>query len=393
MSLRSFFRQHAAESVVLIDIGSASISGAYARIDRAARPVLYYTARVPIRARSATTGAADMEHALSELATMLVIRGAPVMAHAVGKGTIDKVLVSIAAPWQETRTRTERVHRPTPFRFTRRLMEDMVKKITLPLPGYTQTNKMVVATLLNGYEVAEPFGKSAHTAEVIALSSSVVDAVAQTVTTIMRRTFHTDQVTLTAFVPVAYTVLRNLYPHEEDFLIMDVTGEATDLALIKQGLLVEVASVSSGLNTLRRAALAAGFSDSSSTESLRTVEEVALIDMEHNPKFTQRMRVARDEWIDKLSEAFQALTVKYALPRAIFLLAGEEALGFLKHVLDDESDLQRLWLSDDALPILALDPGQFARHVTYRDNARGDTFLSLLALYVAHCSYVTDTHT
>ena len=380
------FSFHKIQTVVLIDIGSASVSGAYARIDKIHNPVLHYTAQVPIRSRD-KTGAADMkdmERALAELTKTLILRGAPVLARAIGKSSIDRILISIAAPWQETHTRPERVNNPSGFRFTRRMMDDMVKKITVPPPGRTQTNKMVVATLLNGYEVTDPFGKTAHSAEIIALSSSVTDEVAHAITAVVRKTFHTDKIELTAFAPVAYVVLRDLFPKEDNFLVMDVTGEATDLALVRQGLLVEVESISCGLNLLRRAAIEAGITTVSSAKSLQTVNEVALVDMEHNGTFTAHMRDARDEWLRNLSKAFQALAVQYALPRMIFLLADEEALGFLKQVLNDGPGLQKLWLSDQALPIFAIDPGQLAQHVTYRDDARGDTFLSLLALYTAH---------
>ena len=385
------FSFHKTQTVVLIDIGSASVSGAYARIDKTHNPILYYTARVPIRMR-AKASADDMERALAELTKTLILRGAPALARAVGKGNIDRILISIAAPWQETHTLPKRINNPAGFRFTRRMMDAMVKKITVPPPGRTQTNKMVVATLLNGYEITDPFGKSAHSAEVIALSSSVTDEVARAVIATVRKTFHTDQIELTAFAPVAYVVLRDLFPKEDNFLVMDVTGEATDLALVRQGLLVEVESIPCGLNLLRLAAIEAGLDNRSPAKSLQTVDEVALIDMEHNSAFTSRMRSARDEWLNNLSKAFQALAVQYALPRMIFLLADEEALGFLKHVLNDESGLQKLWLSDQALPIFAIDPGQLAQHVMYRGTARGDTFLSLLALYTTH-GYAASTTT
>jgi len=369
--------------VVLIDIGSSFVSGAYARVKEGSNPVLHYTARVPIQARGVRASIEDMERALVELSKALLVHGAPVLTHATGSGSVDRVLVSIAAPWQETRTHTQRINRSEPFRFTRHVMDEMVARASVSAPGYTQANHLVLATFLNGYEVHEPLGKMARSAQVIVLSSSVSDKVLETVMSLMRGAFHTRDIEFTAFVPVAYTVLRALYPHEEDFLIMDISGEATDLALVRQGLLVETVSIPYGVNIFHRVALTAGVGKAS-PESLKTVNEVALVDLNRNHAFTKKMEEARDTWLTHLADAFHALTTRYALPRTVLLLADEEVLGFITTLLNTAPGFQKLWLAEESIPIIAIKAEQLASSVTYRNEAQSNIFLSFLALYTTY---------
>lgn len=382
MSFFSSLHRKAESSVVLIDVGSSSVAGAYVRIDAQQRATIHYTARIPLRTRNSENALADMERALAELTDVLLRDGAPEFARAVGNGKIDRVFVSVSSPWQETEVRVEQVSHKTPFRFTPHFMNDMIAaKTKSTRSGFSCINNLIISIILNGYEVTHPFGRMAHEASVVVLTSSLSCDVIDKVTATLRKTFHTHEIEFTAFAPVAYLALRDLYPHQKDFLIMDVTGEATDLVLVQHGILVEVASMPHGLNFLRRAAIEAGIA-TSTAEPLRAVEEAVLIDTQHNKRFTAQMRKTCEQWIQELTDTLQSLTARYALPHATFLLVDETARGFLKRLLD-ETSFHLGDISDESLSVVLVDPGKFATYVMHHGEARGDTFLSILALYVA----------
>jgi len=90
--------------VLLIDVGSASVAGAYIRVDANKQPTIHFTTRVSLRTRNSKDVLIDMEHALAELTDILLRDGAPAFSHAVGNGKIDKIVVSVSSPWQETKS-------------------------------------------------------------------------------------------------------------------------------------------------------------------------------------------------------------------------------------------------------------------------------------------------
>jgi hypothetical protein len=340
MSLFGNFFKHDARSVVLVDVGSASVAGAYAHFKKGEAPAIVYTKRVPIVPREGRSVAEDMERALGLLTDALITEGAPELARVTGSGRASGVLASISTPWQETVIRTETIEKPKPFTFSHSVLADAMNADT-PAEGKTIAEESVVATFLDGYETSVPFGKRASRASVVILSSSLDAGVAEVVTKQLQRAYHTHDVRLTAFAPVAYAVFRDVYPHEKDFLILDVTGEASDLTLVKRGVLVSTLST---------------------------------------PHGTNQLNAAKDDWLGGLTRVLAELSEKYAMPRTLFLLAEDGAREGLKAILDT-SPFRTLWLSDEPLAVIPVLPDHLAPFVRTQGLASGDVFLAMLALF------------
>ena len=167
----------------------------------------------------------------------------------------------------------------------------------------------------------------------------------------LRKTYHTHALLLTGFASVAYTAFRDIFPHEKDFLVLEVSGEATDIAFVKRGLLVDVATIPHGVNDLVRA-----------ERSGDRVEEI------------------EKTWLETIESTFQETATRHALPRTLFLLADTEAREYLKRLLDANS-MRSLWLTDDPLRVIAVVPAHFSEFVKNRGDSEGDVYLALLALY------------
>ena len=362
-------------SVALIDINSSSVGGALAHLETGAQPTVYYTNRLPIEIHGEEDLSVAMLRTLDELATALIAKGAPVLHQETRSGHIDRVFTSIGAPWQATAVRTEHVNETKPFTFTKAFLTEITRKSSAVQEGYMLSGESVIATLLNGYEVAHPFGKKVTRAELIILSSFVQKKIADSIEKVLRKTYHTHALTLTAFAPVAYTVFRDIYPYEKDFLVLDVSGEATDTAFIKRGLLVDVASTPCGINELIRIVY-----DSPGALSSHKISPAINMDIIPSARFSKDVETSQKEWLDTLTATLREFSSKNALPRTLFLLTEDESRDYLKNLLDSPV-LRSLWLSDEPLAIIPVLPSQFGSFIKSRAEAREDIYLSLLALF------------
>ncbi len=384
----SLFGQQRKKIIVLIDIGSTSISAAYVGVDNASkdiRPIIYYSTRSLISLRDNITPAGAVADALTKATKDLLITGAPALARATNQTIyIDKIVISIAAPWQEVRVQTQQKIEKKSFRFTKSVMDDMVASVFSQLArGRVITNSMVVSISLNGYPVNNPFNVKTKEAKIVVLGSYVAKEIADCVTDIVTQAFHTDALEITAFAPIAYAVLRSLYPREQDILIIDITGEATDVVIAKNGVLTDIVNTKRGLNVLRKNAQDAGIRTTEPSESFYAIEHAVLIDKEHNARFTARMQQARALWLQDIAQILQALNARYVLPKNVFLLVDEEAVSFIKRQFDEAPIFKKIWLSNNPLSIISLDARHFSSLVTYGKGVCADPFLSILALYVA----------
>lgn len=340
----SFFQlsKNHARTIALIDIGSASVGGAYVRVAEGKIPTLYYTARVAVEKKEGEEIANSMLHSLAFLERLLMEEGAPALRRETGSGAVDEIRVSVAAPWQETSVISSRIQEDHDFTFTHAHLEAVLKKKPLS-EGRVSSGETVIATLLNGYSVAKPFGKKAKRAELTILSSSIDKEVSEAIRSSLRKAFHTSEIRITSFAPAAYSVFCAQYPHQKDFIVLDVSGSGSDVLFVKHGLLADVQHVSESTPNM-------GY-ESTDTSA----------------------------WLSALRTVFATFAENRGLPHTVFLLADEGVRDDIKRIIE-ENDLKALWRTGSELSLIALAPSAFASGVQAKGKAGADLFLSLLAI-------------
>ncbi len=363
-------------NVALVDIHSSSIGAAYVTYPVEGPPTMVYSVRVPLETHATEPLMEALTRTLALALSQLITEGAPVLRTHSGSGHVDSVMAAVAAPWQTSQVVSRVVEHDKPFLFTKLVLDAAIKKEpVVAAEGMTRVNDLLIATLLNGYEIGNPFGKRAKRAELILLSSSISTDVMELTTRAIRKALHQHTVSIQAFLPEAYVAMRDLYPQQRDFLMLDVGGEATDILVAKHGLLVSLLGVGHGVNEISRATRAGGVS----SPTVPVEASVNLINENRNTSFASKVEEAERAWLGEMQAALADVAKQEPLPRTIFLLADESVREFL-HRLLDVPQLRTLWLTEEALAILPIASEQFIPFFA-AENADGlDASLALLAL-------------
>ncbi len=310
----------------------------------------------------------DMLRTLDSALRALRQDGAPILHRRTGSGSVAAAFVSLGGPWQDASIRIETVGDGKPFTFTADLLEKAKKKGEVP-SGRIRSEDTIVATVLNGYETKEPVGKRAKGAEIIILSASIEAEVAE----LMRKTIgsftaHRDA-RFSTFASLIYESVGALFPHEKDYLGLRVSGEVSELLFVKHGTPLASISIPSGLNEFVRAAKESGVSAFPGTSEVDYT----------TPGLSERMTAAQKKWTDAMIASLQAFTATHALPRSLFLVTDPEARAFM-HKAIDVPDIHALWLSDEPLSVITLDPSHFAKAVGGEAGTTEEVPLNMLAL-------------
>ncbi len=329
------FRRKYAASVVLVDIASDSVAGAYVRYEEGEKPALIYTRRVPIEVREDEAHERAMLRALKILGDILIHEGAPALARVTGSGSIENIFVAIDAPWQETRVRTERFEQKEPFVFNRNIVAEILEKNAVEA-GKLATDESIIGTMLNGYETSDPYGKRAHRATIVILTSLIEEKIARGIASVFRSLYHTRRIATISSNSLRYQVLRARFPHEHDALVLDATKSYTSSVLIRKGLFVAVSEIGAG-----------------------TEEE---------------------SWVHAVKDEFADIAKQYPLPRTILLLSRESDASVLRERLDS-ANLGSLWLSDNPPAVVPVLTSQFSDSVRHVTTAAPDLSLLLMTLY------------
>ena len=330
-----------AKSIVLIDISGGSVAGAYVHYKEGETPTLLYTVRLPIELHDGEPHETSMLRTLGTLGNILIREGAPILARSTGSGSADAILVSVDAPWQETKVRTESFEQKTDFVFTKKMVATVLEKTSITPSEKVLADESIIGIILNGYETREPYGKKVHRASVIILTSIIEQKVSDGIITVAKSLFHTKNIFSIAGNSLRYQVVRRMFPHERDTLILDAIGSLISIALVRRNLLVAVAEVSGIVadNT--------------------------------------------DLWVKKIMDEFTELAKQYPLPRTIFLLAQENNSPFLENAFKT-SKFGELWLSDNPPKVVPIVASHIVGSVRQVTTTPPDLPILLMALFYQH---------
>jgi len=364
-------------TVALIDITSSSIGGAYLALAHGKPPVILYTTRVPLEPHATEPLDEALPRTLEALLHLMATEGAVALRASAGTGHPDEVFVSLTSPWQIGSVHSKVIEKDKPFIFTHQVLSAASQSVENPPAGFTRMSDLVLATMLNGYEIDSPIGKKVNRAELFILSSSIQEDVLALVRKAVRKAFHTAHVDFAAFMSEAYAGLADLYPHQRDFMLIDIGNETTDTILVKHGLLVNVSSIPHGVGEITRAARGVGVS--SPVVPMEGPLAPGILDTRRNTSFASKIDESEAAWLAVLRETLAVQASQEPLPRTVFLLAEESVRDFLRRLLDAPS-LRTLWLTDEPLSAIPLTNQQFLSSV---QAATGESFppsIALLAL-------------
>jgi hypothetical protein len=367
----SFFgSSNKAKSVLLIDIASSSIGAAYARVTPNAPAAILYSVRLPIDSTSSDMQSALMLRTLDAVLRELRQTGAPLLRRRTGSGSVHSVHVHLGAPWQEVQIEVETFADGKPFVFTEALLEKAKKAAEVP-EGRFRSEEAVLGAVLNGYKTMMPVGKKVQRAEVIVLNATIEAEVAKLIKSTLGSFSLLHDVRFSSIPSLVLAAIPAAFPHEKDYLVLRVSGEATELLFVKNSFPMKYASFPSGLGEFARVAKSSGFQsfpDGGDSIDLKQKEETDTRMTDVTRRFTSAV-------VQRLYE----YTSAHALPRTLFLITDSEAFSVIQRALN-APDMHALWLSDEPLAIAALESKFFSEAVGHEVGVAEDLVLDLLSL-------------
>jgi hypothetical protein len=363
------------ESVAVVDIRSSSISAGYVFLKQGTPAHIVHSVHFPIDTHATEPLSEAMPRTLTTVLTALTTEGsAKLLAH-TGRGKVDKVLVTITSPWQQSTIRSVSKSEERPFTFTKGLLEEITEGAFPKKEGRKTVSELVISTFLNGYETSNPFGRSVKEVQVLSLSTDIDEEVYTLIRKTIKEAFHQSHIDVYAFMPELYAVTRDLFPHQRDYLVLDVGNTAIDVLLVKHGLLVDLPSSTHGMSDILNAVHGSGVA----TVSGPLAQDAVVLDTTRNASFESNTEQAKAGWIHSLKETLSTVAEHEPLPRLVFVLSEENVSEFLKRLLD-APELRSLWLSEESLTIFSVLASQFGSHVTVAENTTPSVPLYFLAL-------------
>ncbi|MCA9356886.1 hypothetical protein H6784_00885 [Candidatus Nomurabacteria bacterium] len=253
---------------VVIDIGSGSVLASIVHSNsKLANPTIVWSHRehAPLRnIDSLEQSSKAVLTSLVNVSMMLDAEGRKVLYDYDSSAKLTELQCAISAPWSYTVTKTINYNQENDFTITENLMGDLMiavqEKITHELNENEEVNNLglevivqsTMEILSNGYRVKNPEGERAKQ-----FSLSYASAVAQkylvnAIDEMWSKLFVGTINKKLSFIMVLYNITREILPNSYDVCLVDITYEATEIGIVRDGSLQYCTHTPFGIFSLTR---------------------------------------------------------------------------------------------------------------------------------------------
>jgi hypothetical protein len=235
-------------AVAVFDISSSSVGGAHALLDLSSHELTGVTILVQERRDSGLDDELNIDRFIENTAKALEVVISHVRTADVHHPEIIQVVLS--SPWYIPYTRVVTYNKTTLFKCTERLVDSLIEKeiehlLKQPTDtgeilgnGFRVVERQLSQIKLNGYETTDPYGKKVQSLELTLTITVVPEVVVERFQTILRRSYGDRTINVTTSPYATFVALRDNGGVPSDCAIIDVGEEVTDIAFIKNDILL-----------------------------------------------------------------------------------------------------------------------------------------------------------
>lgn len=384
----SMFGSDNKEQLMLVfHIGSSSVGGALFRTQKSGIPKMIFSIResIPIEEKI------DVDRFLASTLKSLEIIVNKV--HNAKLGAPHKIFCVLSSPWYVSQTRIINLKKNAPFVFTEKLADELIQKeIKIfeeeHLEKYTNIDNLVraielknIKTLLNGYETSKPINQKAKELEMIVFISISGERVLKKIEDVISKHFHFHQIKFSSFGVASFAVVRDMFIKQENFLLVDIGGEMTDISMVKKNVLRESVSYPMGRNFLTRG-VATGLNCSlDEANSFISLFKDGHAEESVSKKLASIIKGLRKEWLDKFQDSLANISKDISIPSTIYIAIDKDLADFFAETIKTEQ-FSQYTLTESKFEVNFLSTELLHGIASFDDNVIREPFLIIDSVYI-----------
>lgn len=337
MSLFSFAKTIKKDSYSLVfTIESGSVTGGIIKFtEKPGVEVLYYFKENLVLPKeiSTTKHLAALKTGLKSLSLKLRQKGLK----------IENAFYIFSSPWSISQTRTIRVKESKAFKLGETYLKNFIEQHEKNSQKEAEKNKVftdisahgkiidkkIIQIKANGYTIENFNHKLVKEAEVSVFSTVIPQEVLEATEDAVSQSFLIKNVYCHSVSLATFSVIRDLFSNQEDFICLDIDDEMTDIIIVKDGLISSEVSFPFGRNAFVRQ-LAEKFKVSEAiADSMIKMHQQKSNDELAALKFTVAMNNITRDWFTKVNEIFAQFTENLYTPQKLFVVANSDISSIL----------------------------------------------------------------
>lgn len=336
---------------MIIDIGSASIGGMLSNVGKGKAETIF-----SVREKIAREEEVNLERFFSN-----TLKSIDSVLDKIFKEKLPapkKIFCILSSPWHVSEFRSIKLVKNTPFSFTHKMANELLRKEAdlfqeerFSEYGDLNDGHMVpvelktMKTALNGYFTSSPFGQKAKELDISIFISLAPREVLEKIKEIIGKHFHGAKIEFSSSLLVSFVSARDVLS-EEDFLMIDVGEEITEVSMVKNGELKASASFPMGCGFFsRKTAKEKGF-DISEAASLFSLHQRGHMEKNALRKIDPAIKKTKGEWTRKFENTLSQISNDVSVPSSVLLFTEPEFSEFFSSAVESEQAHQYDWAQE-----------------------------------------------
>ncbi|MEK7575570.1 MAG: hypothetical protein AAB491_00575 [Patescibacteria group bacterium] len=240
---------------------------------------------------------------------------------------IDSIMCVFSSPWYISQTRIIKIKKDKDVIVNKIFIDKTLENEKIIFKDKWDrkeeadfVEQEIMTVNLNGYHIKNFINKKAKDVEIFSYMSLAYKDIKENIKKEIFQNFHIDEVSFHTFPCVMFNILKNMINIEEGLLMLDISGEFTDLSLIRNNILEETVSFPRGKNFLLRE-IAISFK-TFMKEAFSIFEKY--ISGHANENVKKKISIitenARNEWSRFFTNSLEKISESELLPRNLFIL-------------------------------------------------------------------------
>lgn len=373
--------------ILVFNIRSSSVNGALFEVQSSGIPKIIFSVQELIKIEEKV----DIDHFL--LSTIKSLKIVASKIYNARLGAPSRTFCILSSPWYVFQPRIINFKKNTPFIFTPKLADELVKKEIKLFEGeYTQKYKHSdnrvrvielknLKTMLNGYEISEPLNKKTKELEMNIFVSIGGEQILKQIEDTIGKYFHFKKIEFSSFILSFFTVVRDMYPKQENFLLVDISGEVTDISMVKKNTLRESMSFPLGRNFLTRGVALDLGCTLNEADSLISLFKDGHAEESIAKKLTLILNKLRTEWLKKFQESLANLSKDISIPSTIYIAVDKDLVDFFSETIKSEQ-FSQYTLTQSKFEVIFLNTELLHKIVEFKENVIREPFLIIDSIYI-----------
>ncbi len=375
---RSGFKKE--KIVAILDIGSASVGGALISLNENSSP------KVLVSFREDMVFQRDLNLDRFTSSMLVALERVLVKLEKSGEKKPHTFFCILSSPWYESETKIIGIKKDKSFIVTHKILDELIEKEVASFHGDIKEDDTQIIDIqniqikLNGYETNNPYGKYVENVKIALFIGLGSKKILEKIKDKVSRVFHSSKIVFSTFSLSAFSVVRDIFTDVNNFLLLDITGEVTDVTLVKDGVLIKTVQFPMGKNFILRR-IASGMNTSlQEAKSLLNILNTDKIDKMTRTRIESVLHDARKDWLASFIQVVTSLSKEVFIPNTMFFTAdGDIADWFIESVKREE--LKKLTTTNEIFDVKFLDAKVLEKFCLFKEGTKKDPFIILEAVF------------